>query len=129
MSRHLIPRLTLGEAESLVQKHGRKGEGMRIFSILVDADKILHDKGVEISKTHAVVPIADIQRSNADLRRLRIAHLRRMADAAQAMAKRWSWCLDSLDAKDVARISSNAERYRRFADACRAEIAGLRGDG
>ena len=132
VSRHLIPRLTLGEAESLIQKHGKKGEVMRIFSILVDADKMLHDKGIEISKTHTVVPIADIQRSNAERRRLRIAHLRRMVHATLHVEERS--LRNARRFADARRLYSVRERQivgkmDRFRDACRAEIARLRGEG
>ena len=132
MSRHLIPRLTLGEAESLIGKHGKKGDGMRIFSILVDADKMLHDKGVEISKTHAVVLITDIERSNAARRRLRISHLRRMADLIDERTKVWGQILDGVPEEFRMENSWRRRWYRRMRDlhsACRAEIARLSGEG
>ena len=58
--------------------------------------------------------------------RLKIAHLRRMREAALGLARRRAWCLDAMESRDAARIDRNAERYRRFAKACLGKIAELK---
>ena len=60
-----------------------------------------------------------------ELRRLRIAHLRRMADAAILDTwARWERVLQGAQNRTRAYL-----RIERFASACRAEIARLRGEG
>ena len=66
----------------------------------------------------------------ARLHRLRIAHLRRMSDAAFLLcAREEKLARTSWEEKWKAVHTRKAERFIRFCRACRAEITRLRGEG
>lgn len=63
------------------------------------------------------------------LRRLRIAHLRRMADVAEIRRSRWSEIAQhGQDNEDRVWCRRNAPRMGKLYRACRVEIARLRGE-
>ena len=84
-------------------------------------ERRIQELGEEANNLEAYLDDAE-----SEIVRLKIAHLRRMREAAFGLARRWAWCLDAMESRDAARIDRNAERYRRFAKACLAKITELK---
>lgn len=72
---------------------------------------------------------SEIEYMDCELRRLRIAHLRRMVCSIHGAIERTQWFPAYTEQEFEHKKWRRRDRFTRFAKACRAEIARLRGEG